>query len=61
MSLYVFDTDLLTLFREGHPVVCARAAAHSADELATSAVIGSSRALKRQPETNCRAASKPDR
>ncbi|HLQ43804.1 MAG TPA: type II toxin-antitoxin system VapC family toxin [Planctomycetaceae bacterium] len=38
MSLYLFDTDLLTLFREGHPVVCARAAVHSADELATSIV-----------------------
>ncbi len=38
MSLYLFDTDLLTLFREGHSVVCARAAAHTADELATSVV-----------------------
>ena len=38
MSLYLFDTDLLTLFREGHHMVCARAAAHTADELATSIV-----------------------
>lgn len=38
MSLYLFDTDLLTLFREGHLAVCARAAAHSAGDLATSIV-----------------------
>ena len=38
MSLYLFDTDLLTLFCDGHRTVCERAAQHSLDELATSIV-----------------------
>ena len=38
MSLYLFDTDMLTLFREGHPAVCGRAAAHETSELATSII-----------------------
>ena len=38
MSLYLFDTDLLTLFCDGHPTVCDRAAQHALDELATSVV-----------------------
>jgi tRNA(fMet)-specific endonuclease VapC len=34
MSLYVLDTDTLTLFEEGHPSVLQRVEAHSADDLA---------------------------
>ena len=34
MSLYVLDTDTLTLFEEGHPAVLQRVAAHPASELA---------------------------
>ena len=36
MSLFLFDTDLLTLYSKAHSVVCARASAHNPDELATS-------------------------
>lgn len=38
MSLYLFDTDLLTLFADGHTTVCERASQHSPDELATSII-----------------------
>jgi tRNA(fMet)-specific endonuclease VapC len=38
MSLYAFDTDMLTLFQKGHPAVCQRALAHSRQELATTVV-----------------------
>lgn len=34
MSVYVLDTDLLTLFEEGHPTVVQRVDAHSPQELA---------------------------
>ena len=34
MSLYVLDTDTLTLFQEGHATVLQRMGTHSADELA---------------------------
>ncbi len=34
MSLYVLDTDMLTLFEEGHPAVLQRVAAHAPGELA---------------------------
>lgn len=38
MSLYLFDTDLLTLFADHHTAVCKRASEHSPDELATSVI-----------------------
>ncbi len=38
MSLYLFDTDLLTLFADRHATVCKRASEHSQDELATSVI-----------------------
>src|SRR5262245_36563310 len=31
MSLWVLDTDILTLFQKGHPLVASRCAQHSAD------------------------------
>jgi tRNA(fMet)-specific endonuclease VapC len=34
MTLYVLDTDTLTLFQEGHATVCGHCAAHTAQELA---------------------------
>lgn len=34
MSLYVFDTDILSLWQHGHPAVAARVATHTASELA---------------------------
>jgi len=34
MSLFVLDTDILSLFRRGHGLVCQRAASHPATELA---------------------------
>ncbi len=34
MSLYVLDTDTLTLFEKNHPVVSAHVRAHQANELA---------------------------
>jgi tRNA(fMet)-specific endonuclease VapC len=34
MSLYVLDTDILTLFEEGQPIVLQRVQAHSPSELA---------------------------
>ena len=38
MSLYLFDTDLLTLFANRHTIVCKRASEHSSEELATSVI-----------------------
>ena len=38
MNLYLFDTDMLTLFSEGHPRVCERASSHPAESLITSIV-----------------------
>jgi len=38
MSLYVLDTDTLSLFQHGHPGVCARAATQAETELATSVI-----------------------
>lgn len=38
MSLYLFDTDMLTLYSEGHPRVCEHAATHRAESLATSII-----------------------
>ena len=38
MSWYLFDTDMLTLYSEGHPTVCQRAASHPAQSLATSII-----------------------
>jgi tRNA(fMet)-specific endonuclease VapC len=38
MMLYVFDTDMLTLYQEGHPEVCRRVVAHRPDELATTII-----------------------
>ena len=38
MSVYLFDTDLLTLFVDGHATVCDRAAQHNRDDLATSVI-----------------------
>jgi tRNA(fMet)-specific endonuclease VapC len=34
MSLHVLDTDMLTLFQDGHAAVCKRAREHPQDELA---------------------------
>ena len=34
MSLHVLDTDMLTLFEEGHPAVLQQVAAHAASDLA---------------------------
>jgi tRNA(fMet)-specific endonuclease VapC len=34
MSLYVLDTDVLTLYRQGHPLVRQRVDSHPPDELA---------------------------
>ena len=36
--LYVFDTDMLTLYEEGHPKVTGRVAAHPPQELATTVI-----------------------
>jgi tRNA(fMet)-specific endonuclease VapC len=38
MTLYVLDTDILTLFERGHAAVAARVAEHSPSEIAISAV-----------------------
>ena|SRR5437899_12010141 len=38
MSLFVLDTDILTLFEMGHPAVNARVAEHASDEVAVSVV-----------------------
>ena len=38
MSLYLFDTDILTLYSDGHPRVCERVATHAAKSLATSII-----------------------
>lgn len=38
MSLYILDTDHLTLYRYGHPEITARVQATSADQLATTIV-----------------------
>lgn len=35
MTLFVLDTDILSLFQEGHEGVCRRVYSHSHDELAT--------------------------
>lgn len=35
MPLFVFDTDALSLLREGHPVLCGRVALHPPAQLAT--------------------------
>ena len=34
MSLHILDTDMLTLFQEGHPAVCQHVQAHPPNELA---------------------------
>ncbi|TMQ33360.1 MAG: type II toxin-antitoxin system VapC family toxin [Planctomycetota bacterium] len=34
MSVFVLDTDTLSLYQHGHPVVCQRVQAHAANELA---------------------------
>lgn len=36
--LYVFDTDLLTLYEAGHPEVSRRVATHPAEQLATTVI-----------------------
>lgn len=38
MSLYVLDTNILTLFEREHPTVCTRIAEHPAEEIAISVV-----------------------
>jgi tRNA(fMet)-specific endonuclease VapC len=38
MSLFVLDTDILTLYREGHPVVCRHVGAHLPQELAITVI-----------------------
>src|SRR5437016_785486 len=38
MSLYILDTDILTLFQMGHPKVVARVLSHSISELAVTVI-----------------------
>ena len=38
MSRYVLDTDMLTLYEEGHPGVVGRVASHAPQDLATTAI-----------------------
>jgi tRNA(fMet)-specific endonuclease VapC len=38
MSLYVVDTDILTLYEYGHQTVCQRVAAHQPSELAITVI-----------------------
>jgi tRNA(fMet)-specific endonuclease VapC len=38
MSLYVLDTDILSLFQEGHPGIQKHVAQHRPDDLATSII-----------------------
>jgi hypothetical protein len=38
MSLYVLDTDCLTLLLHGHGTICEKAAAHDPSELAVAIV-----------------------
>src|SRR5438067_733641 len=38
MSLFVLDTDILSLWQHGHAAVCGHVAAHKADELAISVI-----------------------
>jgi len=38
MSLYLFDTDMLTLYSDGHPRVCEHVATHPGKSLATSII-----------------------
>ena len=38
MSLFVLDTDILTLFQRNHATVTARISEHSADRIAISVV-----------------------
>jgi tRNA(fMet)-specific endonuclease VapC len=38
MSLYVLDTDILTLFRQGHPAVCAHARSHPRSQVAATVI-----------------------
>ncbi|HPM84398.1 MAG TPA: type II toxin-antitoxin system VapC family toxin [Candidatus Anammoximicrobium sp.] len=38
MTLFVLDTDILSLFQEGHERVCRRVYCHSLDELATTVI-----------------------
>jgi tRNA(fMet)-specific endonuclease VapC len=38
MSRYVLDTDMLTLYQDGHPSVCQKVAAHRPEELATTII-----------------------
>jgi tRNA(fMet)-specific endonuclease VapC len=38
MSLYVLDTDILSLFQDGHSNVCQQVAQHRPDELATTII-----------------------
>jgi tRNA(fMet)-specific endonuclease VapC len=38
MMRYLFDTDMLTLYEEGHPQVCRNVAAHDPDDLGTTII-----------------------
>jgi len=38
MSLYILDTNTLTLMQDGHPKIVARLAAHTPDEIAVSVI-----------------------
>ncbi len=38
MMFYIFDTDMLTLYEEGHPKVTSRVADHPPQELATTVI-----------------------
>jgi tRNA(fMet)-specific endonuclease VapC len=38
VSLYALDTDILSLYQRGHPVVCQRVAAHPLTDLAVTVI-----------------------
>jgi tRNA(fMet)-specific endonuclease VapC len=38
MSLYVLDTDILSLYQHAHPVVCQNVTNHPANEIATTVI-----------------------
>ena len=58
MSLFAFDTDMLTLFQEGHPLVCFNVANRPSDVVAVTIL-----SVEEQMSgwyTQVRAATKPE-
>jgi tRNA(fMet)-specific endonuclease VapC len=58
MSLYVIDTDILTLYQNGQPTVCQHVAAHQPSELAITVITVEEQTLGRL--TQIRRARQPD-